>query len=326
MSYLRSPIAFAHRGGAALWPENTRVAFEGALALGYRYVETDVHMTRDGKIVCFHDATLERTTNGRGRVADLDLAELSRLDAGYRFTPDGVTYPFRGRGLRVPTLEEALALSPDLRLNVEIKQASPAMERALWEEIDRLDAHERLLVAAAHDPLVHRFRALRPRHDVPTSPGVRGVLRFWLGVRTGLRALRSVSLLRATGPAELPRVDRRRSRLRGRRARARRPRARLDDRRAERDARAARSRSGRRHDRSTRSAQGRDDRARRLALSAQAARSGLGGRRHGRSTRSARGRDDRARRLTPSAKAARSGLARHAAATLFAASLWCHPS
>lgn len=186
MSYLRSPIAFAHRGGAALWPENTLAAFEGAVALGYRYIETDVHMTRDGKIVCFHDATLERTTDGRGRVADLDLAELSRLDAGYRFTRDGVTYPFRGQGLRVPTLEEALALCPDLQLNVEIKQASPAMERALWEEIDRLGAHERLLVAAAHDPLVHRFRALRPRLPMPTSPGVRGVLRFWLGVRTGL--------------------------------------------------------------------------------------------------------------------------------------------
>src|SRR5690606_28121624 len=157
-----SPIAFAHRGGAALWPENTLAAFEGALALGYRYIETDVRMTRDGKIVCFHDETLERTTNGRGRVADIDYAELARLDAGHRFSPDGRTFPFRGQGLRVPTLEEALALHPDLRLNIEIKQRTPAMERALWDEIDRLDAHERLLVAAAHDPLVHRFRALRP--------------------------------------------------------------------------------------------------------------------------------------------------------------------
>lgn len=186
VSYLRSPIAFAHRGGAALWPENTLAAFEGAVALGYRYIETDVHMTRDGKIVCFHDATLERTTNGRGRICELDYRELSRLDAGHNFTPDGGTFPFRGQGLRVPTLEEALALHPDLRLNIEIKQSSPAMEQALWEEIDRLDAHERLLVAAAHDPIVHRFRALRPRRAMPTSPGYRGVLRFWLGVRTGL--------------------------------------------------------------------------------------------------------------------------------------------
>ncbi len=186
MSYLRSPIAFAHRGGAALWPENTLAAFEGAVALGYRYIETDLHMTRDGRIVCFHDATLERTTDGRGRIADLDFAELSKLDAGHRFSPDGRSFPFRGQGLRVPTLEETLALHPDLRLNVEIKQRSPAMERALWEEIDRLDARERLLIAAEHDPLVHRFRAIRPSVAMPTSPGIRGVLRFWMAVRAGL--------------------------------------------------------------------------------------------------------------------------------------------
>ncbi len=186
MSYLgSSPIAFAHRGGAALWPENTIAAFEGAVALGYRYIETDLRMTKDGAIVCFHDERLERTTDGRGRVADLTLDELRRLDAGHRFRSGGA-HPFRGRGLVVPTLDEALALHPDLRLNVEIKQRSPAMERALWDEIDRLDAHERLLVAAEHDPLVHRFRALRPRRAMPTSPGIRGVLRFWAGVRSGL--------------------------------------------------------------------------------------------------------------------------------------------
>jgi glycerophosphoryl diester phosphodiesterase len=187
VSYLGStPIAFAHRGGAALWPENTLAAFEGAVALGYRYIETDLRMTRDGAIVCFHDETLERTTNGRGRVADLTLDELRRLDAGFRFSPDGRAHPFRGRGLIVPTLQEALALHPELRLNVEIKQRAPAMERALWDEIDRRDAHARLLVAAEHDPLVYRFRAVYPRRAMPTSPGLRGVLRFWAGVRSGL--------------------------------------------------------------------------------------------------------------------------------------------
>lgn len=185
-----TPLPFAHRGGAALWPENTLRAFEGAIALGYRYIETDVHMTRDGVIVCFHDDTLERTTDGRGRLADLTFTELRRLDAGFRFTPDrGRTHPFRGQGLVVPTLEEALALHPELRLNLEIKQASPAMERALWDAIDRLEAHDRLLVAAAHDPLVHRFLALRPAARLPTSPGVRGVLRFCVGVWTGLGRL-----------------------------------------------------------------------------------------------------------------------------------------
>ncbi len=180
-----SPIAFAHRGGAALWPENTLAAFEGALSLGYRYIETDVHITKDGRIVCFHDETLDRTTSGKGPLAALTLEELRELDAGYGFMKDG-EHPFRGKGLKVPTLEEALALDPGLHLNLEIKPHHAKMERALWEEIDRLDAHDRVLVAAAHDRCVHRFRALRPRASMPTSPGIRGVLRFWFGVRTGL--------------------------------------------------------------------------------------------------------------------------------------------
>lgn len=185
--YLRSPVAIAHRGGAGLWPENTNTSFEGALGLGFRYIETDLHVTRDGAIVCFHDATLERTTEAVGRVKDLSLAELQGLDAGYRFTTDGGrTYPFRGQGCVAPTLEEALGLHPELCLNVEMKQREPAMEERLWEEIDRLEAHDRLLVAAEYDPLVHRFRRCRPDSWMPTSPGTRGVLRFWAGVRTGL--------------------------------------------------------------------------------------------------------------------------------------------
>lgn len=186
-AYLSSrPIAFAHRGGAKDWPENTLLAFRGAVELGFRYIETDLHMTRDGAIVCFHDRTLMRCTDGAGCVADLTLRELRALDAGHQFSPDGGrTFPYRGQGLVVPTLEEALALHPELRLNVEIKQREPAMEAALWDEIERLELFDRLLVAAEHDPLVHRFRSLRGRR-MPTSPGVRGVLRFWLGVRTGL--------------------------------------------------------------------------------------------------------------------------------------------
>src|SRR5262245_3143696 len=89
------PLAFAHRGGAALWPQNTLVAFEQARALGCRYLETDVHLTRDGTVVVFHDARLERTTNGTGLIADHTLSELRRLDAGHTFSPQGFEKPGR---------------------------------------------------------------------------------------------------------------------------------------------------------------------------------------------------------------------------------------
>ncbi len=179
------PIAFAHRGGAALWPENTLQAFQGAIDLGFRHIESDVHRTRDGHIVCFHDDTLERTTNGSGWIRDLTLAELKRLDAGYRFSPDGSQFPFRGRGLTVPTLEEALALEPKVMLNLEIKQRVPAIDERLWQTLERHDALDRVLIAAAFDPLIERFQRRRSNIALPTSPGTRGALRFWTGVRTG---------------------------------------------------------------------------------------------------------------------------------------------
>src|SRR5918911_2413731 len=75
------PLAIAHRGGAGLWPENTLYAFERASALGVDVIETDVHATRDGELVIFHDDGVERTTDGSGRVSSLTLAELKRLDA-----------------------------------------------------------------------------------------------------------------------------------------------------------------------------------------------------------------------------------------------------
>lgn len=183
------PYAFAHRGGAKRWPENTLLAFRAALDLGYTHIETDVHMTRDGHIVCFHDALLERTTNGEGPVKDRTLAELRELDAGYRFTPDhGRTFPFRGQGCTVPTLEEALALDPRLCLNLEMKQREPDMVEAMARFIVEHDVSQRVLVASAQDQLTVRFRKLRDQRGltIPTSPGVRGILAFWLSVRFGV--------------------------------------------------------------------------------------------------------------------------------------------
>ena len=183
------PYAYAHRGGAKRWPENTLLAFRGALELGYTHIETDVHLTRDGHIVCFHDPTLERTTSGRGLVKEHTLAELRALDAGYHFSPDGGrTFPFRGQGCTVPTLAEALALDPALRLNLEMKQREPDMVEALCAFIAEHRVSDRVLVASAQDDLTRRFRALRDGRglSVVTSPGVRGILGFWLSVRLGV--------------------------------------------------------------------------------------------------------------------------------------------
>jgi len=178
------PIPIAHRGGAKLWPENTVFAFEKAYELGIRWIETDVHLSSDGHVMVFHDHTLERTTDGVGPIKERTLEELRGLDAG--FNMEG----FRGQGIGIPTLEEALAIAPDLRLNLEIKQSEPAMREAMWAEIQRLDVHDRVLVASAMDAEVSAFRTLCGG-QLASSAGKLEIAGFWTRVHTyGARGFR----------------------------------------------------------------------------------------------------------------------------------------
>lgn len=176
-----SPIAFAHRGGSTLFPENTLVAFQGAIDLGIRYIETDVHLTRDGEVVVFHDHRLERTTNGSGFVRDHTLSELRELDAGYRFLRRG-EFPSRGRGIQIPTFEEAIALAPDVRFNVELKEQANGLPLSFWKLVEKHGLHDRVLVAAFDDHIVREFRKLS-RGTVATSAGQRETTAFWLAAK-----------------------------------------------------------------------------------------------------------------------------------------------
>ena len=101
------PVNLAHRGASASAPENTLEAFRLAVESGAGGLEFDVHMTSDGEIVVLHDPTVDRTTDGTGPVSGMSLAEVRRLDAGYRFASEGAN-PYRGKGVRVPTLAEVL--------------------------------------------------------------------------------------------------------------------------------------------------------------------------------------------------------------------------
>ncbi|MGB5350400.1 MAG: glycerophosphodiester phosphodiesterase [Polyangiales bacterium] len=178
------PIPFAHRGGAKRWPENTVLAFRNCAELGYRHIETDLHETADGRFVCFHDPTLERTTDGRGNLRDYTLAELRRLDAGYHFIENG-SYAFRHAGVCIPTLEEALEADPTLHYNLEVKPNDATLAGRLWELIEHHGIHDRVLVASEHDDVTAAFRK-HSRGRVATSAGRKGALRFWAHVLTGL--------------------------------------------------------------------------------------------------------------------------------------------
>ncbi len=167
------PVAVAHRGGAGEAPENTLEAFEIAITLGYTYIETDAHLTRDGVLVAFHDERLDRVTDRRGAIAELGIAEVEAADAGYRFSPDGGgSFPFRGRGIRVPRLEETLVRWPAVRVNIDPK--SDTCVGPLAALLDRLGAWERVCVGSFSDRRLRRIRE-RGRGRACTSMGPRAV-------------------------------------------------------------------------------------------------------------------------------------------------------
>jgi glycerophosphoryl diester phosphodiesterase len=171
-----APLLIAHRGGSALAPENTMEAFRRAIDWWRADIlELDVQPTRDGEAVVFHDATLDRTTDGSGPVAAHTLDQLRQLDAGFRYRAgDGSSTPFRGAGITVPTLTEVLDAFPTVRVNVEIKDGR-AQGRVL-ETVLAAGATHRVLIAAGKKKRRSRFRTIR-RSGECIGRGDAGVLR-----------------------------------------------------------------------------------------------------------------------------------------------------
>ncbi len=165
------PTVIGHRGASGELPENTLASFGHAVADGVAILETDVHRTRDGALVLIHDDLLERTTNGRGRVANHTLAELRALDAGHCFRAADGTFPYRGKGLGIPTLQEILETFPRLRFNVEIKEHDPALIEGTVALVANLGLEDRVLLAAAEDPIMADLRAHLAKTGVRTAVG-----------------------------------------------------------------------------------------------------------------------------------------------------------
>jgi glycerophosphoryl diester phosphodiesterase len=177
---------FAHRGGAALRPENTVAAFDHGLALGADGLEFDVHLSRDGVVVVHHDSTLERTTSGRGRLADHTADELAALDAGHWFAPAGVTAgecPFRGQGIGVPRLSTVLTRYPGIPIIIELKGASPVLARRVVDDVRAADAVARVALGGFSQAALRAAREYEPR--IRTGAGrdeTRWALyRSWIG-------------------------------------------------------------------------------------------------------------------------------------------------
>ncbi len=188
-------IVFAHRGDSGNFPENTMLAFSKAATYDIDALETDIHLTADDKIVVFHDETVDRTTDGSGYLREKTLAELKALDAGYRWTNDnGETYPFRGQGLQIVTLEEMFVAFPTMWINIDIKHHDENIIDPFIQLIRTHNMQKNLLVGSFDTKILKLFREKCP--EVVTAASLTEVFWFFL-----LSKLRLTKLYRGKSPA-----------------------------------------------------------------------------------------------------------------------------
>jgi glycerophosphoryl diester phosphodiesterase len=185
--FAHHPLVMAHQGGKGLWPENTLYAFKRAVELGVDVLEMDIHSTADGVLVVMHDDTVDDTTDGSGPIRGLTLQEIKALDAGYLWTPDdGQTFPYRGQGITVPTVEEVFAAIPATPMNIEIKQTEPSLAEPFCTLIRNYDMAGWVLVASFDGKTIQEFRRACP--EVATSTAEKEVIALFALSRVLLEA------------------------------------------------------------------------------------------------------------------------------------------
>jgi len=200
LTSLSTVVAIAHRGGSRLRPENTMPAFEHAVALGVDALECDVHLSRDGEVVVIHDPTLDRTTNAHGEVAGWRAYDLAALDAAHQFDPDQ-HFPFRGRGIGVPRLDDILRRFPEMPVVVEIKGDRAELAGRVLDIIRDHRADERVIVGGFSLAVLSEVRRLNPvLLTSASSAEVQAALRrsyfFLTPKRTGYRLFQAPVRLR----------------------------------------------------------------------------------------------------------------------------------
>jgi len=181
------PLVIAHRGGAGIAPENTLFAFKRSVELGVDILELDIRSTVDGELVVFHDATVNRTTDGTGVVAAMTFDEIKKLDAGFRWTNDGgKTFPFRGKDIKIPTLREVFEAFPAVKINIEPKHNMPSPVKPLCDLIKEFNRTDKVIVGTFQDEVLQDFR--QTCKGVATSASPSEVSFFLAKYKLGLSA------------------------------------------------------------------------------------------------------------------------------------------
>lgn len=158
---VKRPLVIAHQGGEGLAPSSTLTAFINAWEMGVDVLEFDVHMTKDGLLVAIHDPTVDRTTNGTGKVNEMTLKEIKKLDAGYYFQNEKGEHPFRDKGITIPTVEEIFETikDDDMLYIIEIKETNDpslykTIARKMWEKLKAFGLEKRVMLASFDQDIV----------------------------------------------------------------------------------------------------------------------------------------------------------------------------
>lgn len=177
--------SIAHGLGEGPRPNNTLAAASHAVAAGTDILEMDIHLSKDNILVVRHDATIDATTNGSGRIMDMDYATLSGFDAGYRFDPDqDGSFPWRGKGVIIPTLDSILTAFPGHRFMIEMKPDNPAIAEPFCAMIRDHGLQDQVMAASFHDTVLQTFRETCP--EVATSMGKSEIRNLVLASKIGL--------------------------------------------------------------------------------------------------------------------------------------------
>jgi len=147
----KSSLRIAHRGGMALYPENTLEAFHSSVDNhNIEMLEMDLQITKDDKVIVLHDNSIDRTTNGRGNVIDLSYEEIAEFDAGYNFNDERGECSFRDQGVIIPLFEEVLKQLPNTYLNIELKGNNPKLVEKMVLLITNYNAEDKILIGSAN--------------------------------------------------------------------------------------------------------------------------------------------------------------------------------
>jgi glycerophosphoryl diester phosphodiesterase len=157
----KAPVILGHQGASAYAPSNTIESFKLALAQNADILELDVHKTVDGVIVVSHDEAIDRLTNGKGKIKEMTLAELRKFDFGYGFTTDECkSFPWRGKGVTISTLEDVFKTFPGRRVNIELKQVTPPEASDVWALVKQYQMEDKVLINAFPSEPVAAWRAV----------------------------------------------------------------------------------------------------------------------------------------------------------------------